>query len=160
VCRAWAVVDVVGDESGQVQVAPGGRGCGMEAQPPAGLPQHQVREVGAGRLRPGQLQEPAAQQVADRAAGLRLPPVRDNHLPLRTLAWQLYTYGAQAARPDLPAWIEGPHHFLADQKGRLQAGRLYLTWPDGYVAASLPIQSGHVSHADLRDALAAHQLRN
>jgi len=35
----------------------------------------------------------------------------------------------QAARPDLPAWIKGPHQFLADQKGRLQAGRLYLIRP-------------------------------
>jgi len=95
----------------------------------------------------------------DRAVGLRLPPVQDNHLPLRTLAWQLHTYGTQAVRPDLPAWIEGPHLFPADQKGRLQAGRLYLVRPDGYVAASLPIHSGHVNQADLQDALAAHRLR-
>jgi len=98
--------------------------------------------------------------AADRAVGLRLPPVHDNHRPLRTLAWQVHTYGTQAARPDLPAWIEGPHRFPADQKGRLQAGRLYLIRPDGYVAASLPVHAGHVSHADLRDAMAAHQLRN
>ena len=81
-------------------------------------------------------------------------------MPLRTLAWQLHTYGTQAARPDLPAWIEGPHNFPADQRGRLQDGRLYLIRPDGYVAASLPIHSGHVNHADLQDALGAHQLRN
>ena len=98
--------------------------------------------------------------ATDRAVGLRLPPVQDNHVPLRTLAWQVHTYGTEAARPDLPTWIEGPHHFPADQKGRLQAGRLYLIRPDGYVAASLPIHSGRVNHADLRDALAAHQLRN
>jgi hypothetical protein len=85
--------------------------------------------------------------------------VPGNHVPLRTLAWQLHTYGTQAIRPDLPVWIEGPHHFPADHKGRLQAGRLYLIRPDGYIAASLPIHSGHVSGADLRDALAAHQLR-
>jgi 2-polyprenyl-6-methoxyphenol hydroxylase-like FAD-dependent oxidoreductase len=103
---------------------------------------------------------PTPRWAADHAVGLRLPPVQDNHVPLRTLAWQLHTYGTQAARPDLPAWIEGPHHFPTDQKHRLQAGRLYLIRPDGYVAASLPIHSGHVSHADLRDALAAHQLRN
>jgi hypothetical protein len=41
----------------------------------------------------------------------------------------------------------------------VQTGRLYLIRPDGYVAASLPIDSGHVSDADLRDALAARQLR-
>jgi 2-polyprenyl-6-methoxyphenol hydroxylase-like FAD-dependent oxidoreductase len=102
---------------------------------------------------------PTPAWAADRAVGLRLPPVQDNHVPLRTLAWQLHTYGTQAARPGLPAWIEGPHHFPADQKGRLQAGRLYLIRPDGYVAASLPIHSGHINRADLQDALAAHQLR-
>jgi hypothetical protein len=102
---------------------------------------------------------PTPTWAADRAVGLRLPPVLDNHVPLRTLAWQLHSYGTQAARPDLPAWIEGPHHFPADRNGRLQAGRLYLIRPDGYVAASLPVHSGHVSHADLRDALAAHHLR-
>src|SRR5215475_10620762 len=59
--------------------------------------------------------------ATDPAVGLRLPPVPDNHVPLRTLAWQVHTYGPEATRPDLPAWIEGPHHFPADQKGRLQA---------------------------------------
>jgi 2-polyprenyl-6-methoxyphenol hydroxylase-like FAD-dependent oxidoreductase len=97
--------------------------------------------------------------AADPAVGLRLPPVQDNHVPLRTLAWQVHAYGTEVARPDLPAWIEGPHRFPADHQGRLQRGRLYLIRPDGYVAASLPIHSGHASHADLRDALAAHQLR-
>jgi hypothetical protein len=79
---------------------------------------------------------------------------------LRTLAWQLHTYGTEATRPDLPAWIEGPHHFPADQMRRLQAGRLYLIRPDEYIAASLPIHSGHVNDTDLRDALAAHQISN
>jgi len=97
--------------------------------------------------------------ATDPAVGLRLPPVSDNHVPLRTLAWQVHTYGTEAARPDLPAWIEGPHHFPADQKGRLQAGRLYLIRPDGYVAASLLLHSGHVNDADLRHALAAQELR-
>jgi hypothetical protein len=95
----------------------------------------------------------------DPAVGLRLPPVPGNHVPLRTLAWQVHTYGTEATRPDLPAWIEGPHRFPADQRSRLRTGRLYLIRPDGYVAASLPVDSGHVSDADLRDALAAHQLR-
>lgn len=102
---------------------------------------------------------PTPAWAADPAVGLRLPPVPDNHVPLRTLAWQVHTYGTEVARPELPAWIEGPHHFPADHKGRLQEGRLYLIRPDGYIAASLPIHSGHVSDADLRAALAAHQLR-
>jgi len=102
---------------------------------------------------------PTPAWAADPAVGLRLPPVHDNHVPLRTLAWQLHTYGTEAARPDLPAWIEGPHHFRADQNGRLHVGRVYLIRPDGYIAASLPIHSGHVNDADLRAALAAHDLR-
>ena len=96
--------------------------------------------------------------VAD-LRGVRLPPVHDNHVPLRTLAWQVHAYGTEATRPDLPAWMEGPHHFPADQKGQLQKDRLYLIRPDGYIAASLPIHSGHVNDADLRAALAAHELR-
>jgi hypothetical protein len=102
---------------------------------------------------------PTPTWAADPAVGLRLPPVHDNHVPLRTLAWQVHTYGTEAPRPELPAWIEGPHHFPADQQGRLQAGRLYLIRPDGYTAASLPIHSGHVNNADLQAALAAHELR-
>ncbi|MGN6173533.1 MAG: hypothetical protein ACTHPS_11365, partial [Streptosporangiaceae bacterium] len=79
--------------------------------------------------------------------------------PVRARAWQLLTSGTPPGRPDRPPWIDGPHHSPAHHKGRLQAGRLYLIRPDGYVAASLPIHSGHVSQADLNDALAAHQLR-
>jgi hypothetical protein len=45
-------------------------------------------------------------------------------------------------------------------QGRLQAGRLYLIRPDEYIAASLPIDSGHVNDADLRAALAAHHISN
>ena len=103
---------------------------------------------------------PTPTWATDRAVGLRLPPVQDNHVPLRTLAWQLHTYATPAVRPDLPAWIEGPHHFPADQQGRLLTGRLYLIRPDGYVAASLPIDSGHVGEADLRAALRAHHISN
>jgi len=79
--------------------------------------------------------------------------------PIPQASFSITPDGTQAGRPDLPAWIEGPHHFPADHKHRLQAGRLYLIRPDGYVAASLPIHYGHVNGADLRDALAAHHLR-
>jgi hypothetical protein len=103
---------------------------------------------------------PTPTWATDPAVGLRLPPVPGNNAPLRTLAWQLHTYGIEATRPDLPAWIEGPHHFPADQQNRLRTGRLYLIRPDGYVAASLPIDSGHVSDADLRAALEAHHISN
>jgi hypothetical protein len=102
---------------------------------------------------------PVPAWAADPAVGLRLPPAHGNHRPLRTLAWQVHTYGTEAARPELPAWIEGPHQFPVDSTGRLQAGRLYLIRPDGYIAASLPLHSGHVNDADLRAALAAHELR-
>ena len=37
----------------------------MVSQRPVDLPQHHVGEVGAGRGRPGQVQEPGAQQAAD-----------------------------------------------------------------------------------------------
>src|SRR5215831_9630274 len=60
----------------------------------------------------------------------------------------------------VPAWIEGPYHFPADQEGRLRTDRMYLIRPDGYVAASLPTHSGHLNDADLQETLAAHQLRN
>ncbi len=53
----------------------------------------------------------------DRAVGLRLPPVENNNEPLRSMSWQMHTYGpAKITRPDLPDWIEGPHAFPADPK--------------------------------------------
>jgi hypothetical protein len=71
---------------------------------------------------------PTPTWATDPAVGLRLPPVQDNHVPLRTLAWQLHTYGTGSARPDLPAWIEGPHHFPRRPEGPV-AGRPTLYDP-------------------------------
>ena len=102
---------------------------------------------------------PTPAWASDRAVGLRLPPVHDNHVPLRTFTWQLHAYGARTARPDLPAWIEGPHQFPTDETGRLQTGRLYLVRPDGFVAASLVVRTGHVDETELHDALGAHRIR-
>src|SRR5215470_5037383 len=68
------------------------------------LGQYRIRYHFAGK------NAPTPPWATDPAVGLRLPPVPDNHVPLRALAWQLHTYGTEAARPDLPAWIDGPHH--------------------------------------------------
>lgn len=95
----------------------------------------------------------------DRAVGLRLPPVGNNPLSLRSFTWQLHAYGAQAARPDVPEWVDGPHDFGPDPLGRLRPDRLYLVRPDEFVAASLPIRDGVVDETTLRSALHAHQVR-
>lgn len=91
----------------------------------------------------------------DPVVGLRLPPVGDNAAALRALCWQLHTYGAEAARPHVPAWITGPHAFTPDPRGRLRADRMYLVRPDGYVAASFPLHAGATADFDVRSALAA-----
>ena len=112
--------------------APPGKRNRRASRAPAA--QHPLRQ--AHRRVPGPIPDPLPLRRQERphahlgsrpAVGLRLPPVPDNDVPLRTLAWQLHTYGTQAARPDLPAWIEGPHHFPADQKGL--AGGLALSDP-------------------------------
>jgi 2-polyprenyl-6-methoxyphenol hydroxylase-like FAD-dependent oxidoreductase len=94
----------------------------------------------------------------DRIVGLRLPPVGDNLLSLRTFTWQLHTYGTQATRPDVPDWVDGPQTFGPDAQGRLRPDRLYLVRPDGFVAASLPLRGGVVDATGLRSALHAHQV--
>ena len=95
----------------------------------------------------------------DRAVGLRLPPVDNNNDALRAMSWQVHTYGiADVHRPDLPDWVEGPHAFPADSKGRLRLDRLYLVRPDGFVAASIPVRDGLADDAQLRSAIAGHHL--
>lgn len=105
---------------------------------------------------PGQAATPA--WADDRAAGVRLPPVGDSSQSLRSFTWQLHTYGAEAARPDVPEWVDGPHNFGPDSHARLRRDRLYLVRPDGFVAASLPLQDGVVDETTLRSALRAHQV--
>ena len=58
----------------------------------------------------------------DRVVGLRLPPVGDNPQALQSFTWQLHTYGAQAERPDVPDWTDGPHNFGPDTRDRLRPG--------------------------------------
>jgi 2-polyprenyl-6-methoxyphenol hydroxylase-like FAD-dependent oxidoreductase len=94
----------------------------------------------------------------DRAVGLRLPPVGDNAQALRSLTWQLHTYGGAAERPDVPGWVDGPFDFGPDAHGRLQPGRLYLVRPDGFVAASLPVHDSRVDDRLLVAALDAHHV--
>lgn len=95
----------------------------------------------------------------DPAVGLRLPPVGDNQQALDTMTWQLHTYGAgEIPRPDVPAWIEGPHAFGADEHGRLRSDRVYLVRPDQFVAASIALQGGEIDVSNLRRAFAAHRL--
>ena len=94
----------------------------------------------------------------DPAVGLRLPPVDKNQQALNTMTWQLHSYGAgEVTRPDIPAWIEGPHGFRSDSHGRLRSDRLYLVRPDEFVAASIPLRgNGLVDASQSRSALAAH----
>lgn len=92
----------------------------------------------------------------DPVVGLRLPPVGDNADPLRSLTWQLHTYGGPAVRPAVPAWVDGPVDLGADPRGRLRPDRAYLVRPDGFVAASLPVHAGVVDAPALQAALDAH----
>ena len=44
--------------------------------------------------------------------GRRVPPVDNNQEALRSMTWQLHTYGAgTVTRPDLPDWVAGPTDF-------------------------------------------------
>src|SRR5690625_1227512 len=95
--------------------------------------------------------------AVDPAVGLRLPPTADNRDALRSLGWQLHTYGHGdgAVRPIVPEWVEGPFAFGADARGRLRSDRLYLVRPDGFVAASFPLHARATARFDIDSALAA-----
>ncbi|APX33885.1 2-polyprenyl-6-methoxyphenol hydroxylase [Brachybacterium sp. P6-10-X1] len=98
--------------------------------------------------------EPVPRWARDRAVGLRLPPTAANRDVLRSMSWQLHTYGIEADRPPAaPDWIEGPYAFTPDWNGRLRDDRLYLMRPDGFVAASFPVHAGASATADVREAL-------
>lgn len=91
----------------------------------------------------------------DDLVGRRLPPAGSNLDALRSFTWQLHSYGATVARPDVPSWVEGPADHGVDPSGRLRSDRLYLVRPDGFVAASIPLDDGVADGAALDDALAA-----
>jgi hypothetical protein len=75
------------------------------------------------------------------------------------MTWQLHAYGAsEVARPDVPAWIEGPHAFGSDAHGRLRSDRLYLVRPDQFVAASVPLRGNNGDAEQLKSAMSAHWL--
>ncbi|SEP78702.1 2-polyprenyl-6-methoxyphenol hydroxylase [Microlunatus flavus] len=94
----------------------------------------------------------------DPAVGVRLPPAGENAAALRDLTWQLHTYGGNAARPDVPGWVDGPRDLGPDDRRRLRPDRLYLVRPDGFVVASLPLAGGRVDDALLGAALEANHV--
>ena len=73
-----------------------------------------------------------------RIVGRRLPWNGENYVPLRSLSWQVHTYGLAgagdadrvAAALDLTA-----HSFRRPGPNGLKLGRLYLVRPDGFLAA-------------------------
>ncbi|BBZ25959.1 2-polyprenyl-6-methoxyphenol hydroxylase [Mycolicibacterium madagascariense] len=92
--------------------------------------------------------------------GRRLPPADDNGADVRSLTWQLHTYGAGTVpRPDVPEWVEGPIAHRADPRGRLRSNRMYLIRPDEFVAAAIPLRHDGPDPAAVRAALAAHDVR-
>lgn len=118
-----------------------------------------VGYLGQYRIRYRFAADPRPPWADDRAVGVRLPPAHDNHAPLRSLAWQVHTYGTGPVdRPDIPEWVEGVHAFDADPGSRLRSDRAYLVRPDAFVAASWPTAYGQIDPAPVAAALRAHHL--
>lgn len=88
-----------------------------------------------------------------RVVGRRLPWSGDNFAALGTMTWQVHGYGAPAEAVDATAAALGfgAHSFPADPHRRLDASRLYLVRPDGFVASAAPTD---VALARFRDYLA------
>ncbi|QGN35280.1 FAD-dependent oxidoreductase [Microlunatus sp. Gsoil 973] len=92
----------------------------------------------------------------DRIVGRRLPPSGSNHTLLRDFSWQLHCYAGGTAPADdraalgLPDWVTGPHRLPVDPAAGLDPSRLYLIRPDGFVAATAPLDDPAVLQAALR----------
>lgn len=98
--------------------------------------------------------------ASDPAVGRRLPLTEESAAALRSLRWQLHTYGGTVAeRPAVPDAIEGPFAFAPDPRGRLRRHQLYLVRPDGFVAAAWPLHAGAAATADVTAALRAYGMR-
>jgi 2-polyprenyl-6-methoxyphenol hydroxylase-like FAD-dependent oxidoreductase len=76
----------------------------------------------------------------DRVVGRRLPWTRAGHATLRSMRWQVHSYGplAEVIAADIRARLDIEVNALeAAPNQLLQRGRLYLVRPDGFVAAEV-----------------------